>query len=332
MINIFLACPYNGLRSIKQSLMRYSATIRVIDSSDLSHVTSQTLCVGDNEWIPFASIHCAFIRYPYDLIPPHTESFKKREDTEFLKTLALLLDHVSPNKIATSWSIRNRMYSIELAKSFGVPVPSQSEIHLANNKNLYSQISRQMIFKSLGNCFFSWSPSEIPTSCRDFFKVEEDDGEYAVIIPAQMVSRGAENIIKECGLFFSQTLIPTFSELRFYIIGSKYFCYERKIISGIDQSGAEYAITSIKLPLKLTDSLKAFQDHIGLSYCCYDIIMDKDYQFTVIDINPFGSLPPYDKFQDVTDSLADYIANYGNRNAQQSHVPNADSITLHSCR
>lgn len=303
--------------------MRYTDEINVIDSSELSYMTTESLCIGENEWFPLSSIHCAFIRYPYDLIPPHTESFKKREMTEFLKTLALMLDNVAPNKIATSWSIRNRLYSMSLASSFGVPVPPRSEILLANRNSLFEHRSHTM-FKSLGNCFFSWSPSEVPTSCRDYIKIEEDDGECAVVMPAQKFSAKVYKIINEFGLLFTQSLIDSIYELRLYIIDRKYFCYERKLISGIDQSAAEYLETGIELPQDVLNSLQTFQNHIGFAYCCYDIILDKHCLPTIIDINPFGSLPPYDKFQNATDSLADYIVAYGNQNAQQSHSPDIE--------
>ena len=319
MTNIMLACPYNGLRSVTESLKRYSDSTRVIDCYELSHVTMQSLCLSTGEQLPLSSIDCAFIRYPYDLIPPHTESFRKREETEFLKTLALLLEGTSPNRITTSWSIRNRIFSMNLARGFGVPVPAHSEI-VRSCTTLGLQDHEHAICKALGNCFFSWSSYDIPTECRDCFSIEEDDGESAVIMPAQRVPDAARNLLEECGLVFTQSLIGCSAELRAYLVGDSFFVYQRKLLDGLDQSAAECLRTDLALPSDLTVALLSFQHSIGLMYCCYDIIMDDKLSPTVIDINPFGSLPSYESHPEVADTLSDYIVEYGRKNAQQRHT------------
>ncbi len=292
--------------------------LNVIDATDV-HALSSTALLTVNGVIELKDVHSALIRYPYDLIPPHTGSFAKRESTEYLKSLALVLRNVSLNPIDRAWAMRNRLYSLDCAQKYGVPVPSGSCIlrHCAGSSLLPDG---QKICKAIGNCFHSWGTDEIPAMCQELFKLAEDDGENAVIMPAQILPSSLHAAIECCASLFAQSYIHAIREHRLYIIGESIFMYAREPCCDVDKSAASYIRTDFRCPQKTVRQLKIFQSASDLMYCCYDLMEEESGDCTVIDINPFGSLPSFEEISEPTEALAELVA---------SHACSRAGIELH---
>jgi hypothetical protein len=313
-VNIILACPYGGLHAVRKCLLKRSAEVCAIELDGISSLTVDEITLANGESLRFRDVDCAFIRYPYDLIPPHSESFQKRERTEFLKTVGLLFERVSPNPISACWAMRNRMYSFSRATECGIKVVGGSCIRTSWHP-LCGEPDGERVCKALGNCFVCWDTKSIPEPCIDYFSVEEDDGESAVILPAQVAPDDGSFLMDSCGVLFTQNRIVSSTEYRIYVVGSSFFAYERAPVRGVDQSNAPYCETEYAFRQDYVDGLIELQRKTGISYCCYDILKDESGELHLIDINPFGSLPPYDAFGGPTEALADCIFRYASGNA-----------------
>jgi len=302
---IVVGCPYTQMRGLSQSIANHSSGIDIINFNDITAVSFEELSVRQfDDPIHISDVSCSFIRYPYDLIPPHSGTFKLREKTEFLKTVSLMLQDCAINPIMTAWKVRNRLFSLAVAHKVGLKVPISRVV----TTPAAQQLSGEYFFiKAMGNCFVTYKESEIETDIKPFLRLEEDGGEFAWILPAQKYntsdfSRYIDNV--EAG--FVQEEIANIREYRIYIIKSKVLAYCREDIDNSDKSAANYTTTTLVPSDRFLRSLKEYAQLIGLEYLCVDVIQNKD-EYYVVDVNPYGSLPAYDLLPEPTDALAKYM-------------------------
>lgn len=293
------------MQDLSQSIKSLSPDINIINCSDITSISFEELFVQQyKDSIQISEVSCSFIRYPYDLIPPHTGTFKLREKTELLKTISLLLQDCAINPITKAWQVRNRMFSLAIARNLGIKVPT-SRIMTTPDSNLLSKNS--FFVKAMGNCFVTDKESEIKPALKSFLHIEEDDGDYAWILPANKYNTSHFiKYIKCVGVSFVQDEIVNEMEYRIYIIGNDIFAYCRNEIDGSDKSMADYATSSYLPPHDFLESLKQYSRLLGLEYLCVDAIQSED-SFYLVDINPYGSLPAYNLLPDPTDALAKHM-------------------------
>ena len=302
---ILTGCPYHSLSPLNKYIKEFAgASLQLISVEDILSVHVDYITVKNIERVVrYTDIRCSFLRYPYDLIPPHAGSFELRENIEFLKTIALMLDSVAVNKLPSTWMLRNRGFSLREAKNYGVKIAD-----FTLTKELRLPLKREdFAVKAVGNCFVS-ETIRADLKGSKFFSIEEDDGDVATILPASLMNH--EEVSEYLNLTktaFLQVPIKGAREYRGYIVGSEVFLYERNSYSGFDKSFADYQTTESKFPPSLKKSLMRLMIAYELSYLCIDVIIDSIGQEWLIDLNPFGSFPNIQKLPEVTKCMADLI-------------------------
>ena len=308
MKKIIIGCLYGGHSGLKKALLKkLKKGDLLVDIKDISAIDFKNVYVEKHfQKHPIESFTSAFIRYPYDLIPPHTNTYNKREYTEFFKTAALLFIHKSINRIDANFNARNRLYSLKTAKLCGLNVP-KSVVVSKKRYNLKS-VGTHTITKSLGNCFYSYDISEkLNSTKKNILSYERDGSENAYIyLPHKIKSVGELNKhIHSFGITMAQEFLSG-DEYRIYMIKNKIFSYKRGINPKLDKSFSVLENIQYKFTKSDTKKLKFLKQKLNLNYLCLDIIDTKKGMY-VIDINPFGSLPEYHLHPGATDKLAELI-------------------------
>ena len=303
MAKILICCPYDGLAGLKKSLEKFSKRNDFIFSDrDIVAIDDNAIYVGEKaEKHDLKSFSNAFIRYPYDLIEPHTRNYTKREDTEFLKTLALLFSDIGLNNIKSAHFARNRFFSLNKAKECGLKIPRS---FLLRKNDVDIALPDELISKSLGNCYFSeLLPQNTDSYIRKILSREDDAGDTAYIYSPHIILSKSEiqKHIESFGSCFLQSKIEG-EEYRVFIVEKEIFTYRRKAVESLDKSSAGLIFTETRLLNKYKGRFQKLRKKLNLTYLCLDVIFEKD--LFVIDINPFGSFPAYNKYPRVTDALS----------------------------
>lgn len=279
---IVIGCPYNSLKGIKTDLV--SGGKDVVDVSEIVSIDSEGFHTNSN-YFKFACVSKSYIRYPYDLIPPATKSFELREETEFLKTIALALNNVAVNNFFNAHFLRNRYYSLISLCQLGAKVAK----FIITKDGLKTFNPPFLIQKAIGNCFVS----DVDGQLDGCFELAEDDGDVAVILPAQRVSRlEIANYNRKFGAGFFQEQVFGKEYRLFYIAGSLCIYKRTHLQSRVDQSAGNLVKTQHPA---LTERVKkifgSFAEHFGLEYFCADVIETDDGEVYILDLNPYGSMP-----------------------------------------
>ena len=305
---IILGCPYTKMHDLHRALDDYGLpeNIGIINAINIDQIASYGIYVG-SKLIKFDNFIVSYVRYPYDLIPPHSKNYQLREETEFYKSIALLFDDIAINRIASTWALRNRAYSLSLANRFGAKVPpflllkdnKQTEIKPAVKYNNYA-------VKSIGNCFVS---DEINyNNINKFISKEEDGGEVAYVFPASLLDNKELNeYLSIYNSAFAQMPVYGKAEYRCYFIGGQIIIYERENILRFDKSFASYYISDHELKSCTYNSIVRISESFSIDYVCFDVILDDSGVEWIVDINPYGSVPPYSTFPEVNSALATRI-------------------------
>ncbi|MCK5602774.1 hypothetical protein KAR91_12915 [Candidatus Pacearchaeota archaeon] len=306
---IILGCPYTDMRDLEHAINKIDSHTKVINCSQIACVSPNRLYVeSTRRWIEIKDFTAAFIRYPYDMIPPHVKTYQLREKTELLKTIALLLSPISLNSVISSWAVRNRLYSLGLAEQFGLLTPSSVIIN--SPKNLDKSMARDFaLCKAIGNCFVSENTQAISKEFMHFLRVEEDDGDTAAIFPASLLSeKDIQSYLTNVPVALLQEYIGGSVEYRGYYINDEFFFYKREEHSSADKSAAAYQETSFMPVEDFQSKFRKYARHINLKYICFDLLSKSDNNYVIIDVNPYGSLPKYSQLPEPTDSLAKALA------------------------
>tara|TARA_E500000331_G_C17272891_1_gene720217 strand:+ start:3966 stop:4901 length:936 start_codon:yes stop_codon:yes gene_type:complete len=311
MKTVLLGCPFKGLEWVGKLLTYSFPEIEVI-FADTALVLSEFGISTPRSTYYFEDVDCAFIRYPYDLIPPHTRTFSLRENTERIKTLALLLESKSLNPISNCWKLRNRLFSLNIATRLKIRTPRSWIVKCPEGFNHVPKIP--LLIKSIGNCFVDDDNALFDyTQYAQTFVTEHDDGDFAVIYPAQSFS--FNGIDKYLYPVLVQELIETVEEYRVYIIGQDVYGIKRIQVDGHDQSAAPFSAIPTVLPKALHVSLLNFAKLTGLLYVCFDFILDKTSEWVLVDVNPLGALPSFEEHPEVSKLLANEIFSFASRSA-----------------
>lgn len=308
MKKIIIGCLYNGHKGLKETLLkRMGHEDRLVDMEDVSAIDLENVYVGKKfKKHPINSFTSSFIRYPYDLIPPHTSTYEKREHTEFFKTAALLFRDKSINKIDKNFNARNRLYSLKVAKSCGLKVP---ESVLVNEKKYgLGYFDKQIITKSVGNCFYSFVLlGKLDPIKKRILSYEKDDDENAYIYLPHTIKnqKDLDLHIDSFGTVMLQNYLQG-DEYRVYIVGNKIFSYKKEEDLRMDKSFSGLLNVHYEFTTSETQKLKQLKRKLGLNYVCLDVICIKK-DMHVIDINPFGSLPEYSLHPEPTNELSKLI-------------------------
>lgn len=307
MRNIVIGCPYSALRDLHDVLIKTSSDeFNIIDVNDISCIDSDFLFLKNGYKISFTDVNASYIRYPYDLISPHTQTYQKREQTEFLKTVALMLDNVSLNKIRSAHFARNRVYSLKKAKDLRLETPKACVVREKSNP----LSKKKLITKSLGNCFFSDkntnSKNELLASVLSY---EKDGKDHAYIYSPHLIKeKDVEKYVTEFGTCYIQEYLDG-KEFRVFLVGSEAFIYEREDIGSVDKSSAGLASIDSNIIKSQIHKLKHLQRDLCLQYLCMDIIVCNQKLY-VIDINPYGSFPQYSRNPEVVNAVANLLLRY----------------------
>lgn len=312
MKKVIIGCPYGGLKNLEE-VLKERGRVCVINTNEITGITSHYLYIHNQEkQVPFQNISAAFVRYPYDLIPPHTETYQLREKTEFLKTIGLVLNSVSINKLEQAYSLRNRLYSLGLAETEGLLTPDTLIIKRGFNSE-DSIFRSEIMTKALGNCYYS---EYQPDQNKKYLSFEQDGDETAYIYPAHMISDKEDAIIHtdKFGACLIQRFIRSDYEFRIYVIGGDIFYYQRGPLkmsdkTNVDKSSCVYIKPEIKLPEK--DKIINLAKSLNMNYLNLDAVLSSDgKRLMVFDINPYGSLPKYSEHPEATIRLAELIEDF----------------------
>ncbi len=289
------------MKNLEQALTEIGLSKNnIINVSEVTKIDGSSLWVGRRR-VLLSEFKKSFIRYPYDLIPPFTATYRNREAAEYFKTVALLLDHVSVNPLASTWMLRNRAFSLKEAASSGADV---AEFVLQTSNSIEIRPG-PVVLKSIGNCFVTENESDVTKSARDFLVSCEDDGDLAVIFPASLVNfRNVSKYLKCFGYAFLQKSVNSDKEFRVYLVDDDCFTYIRDDVPEFDKSAARYFETDYDLSCRLLQALHSLRVKYGLGYMCFDVILDRCGKECVIDVNPYGSMPCFDDFPEVSIALA----------------------------
>ena len=295
------------LLSVEQALRESGyASHEIINACDVDSRERDGIHAG-NIFHPKADFTHSFLRYPYDLIPPHSKSYKLREEIEFYKSLALLFDDISLNRLSSTWMLRNRLYSLSKANNEGVRI---AEYVLTRSNNVDLAWGDSLAVKAIGNCFVSEETHSLSEPEKFFFCVEEDDGDSAVIFPASKLDRDKlNNYINSFGHAFIQRAIHAKSEYRGYLIGKDFFIYKREDMNHFDKSAAKYIKTNHCLSKRNSDGIQRLALNHEILFLCFDFVIDSYNDEYVIDINPYGSMPKFNQFPEPSLSLASLLIN-----------------------
>lgn len=301
---IIIGCPYTDMRELGMLISKSSSCdIQVINSKDVVAISHSKISTKDGAEIDIGEISRTYIRYPYDLIPPHTATFRHREETEFLKSLCLALDKVAVNPLTKSWPLRNRVYSLQAAKEAGLAVPDF--LTVCDSDAISVQPPLHCV-KAVGNCFVSETGRELSYTARKYLDFEQEgNGETAYILPASlMTTECAKDAVNEFGATFTQLPIMVGRELRIYLIGGMFFEFLRNPSKKFDKSTMEIRASDGIVAINTKVKINNFASHLGIEYLCMDAIVGPDGQFSLLDINPYGSLPRYSDHPGPTEALA----------------------------
>jgi hypothetical protein len=314
-MNILIGCPYNGIKELEKSLLKIkSPNDAIFNVDDIVAINDKNFYFKNDKILNIEDITVSFVRYPYDLIPPHNESYLLRENTEFFKTIAILLGDSAVNKFSQSHIARNRIFSLDAASKSGLKVPSSLAMKGVGNNRLDKVINNDVITKSLGNCYFSEGKEGVSKFAKRVLLFEEDGGETAYIYPAHQIQdkESFSDYIDNFGTVFVQDKISG-DEYRIFVIGDKILFYERNkknMINSIDKSGNILEKCDIPIGRGEQKKLLELSKNLNLNYLCLDAIINGVKDFIVIDVNPFGSFPEHIKDSDVTDELANFIYSF----------------------
>lgn len=301
---VVIGCPYDSLEALARTLSDgASQEAEIIQVEDIGGVSNGEILLHSGKTVPSEHVVSAYVRYPYDLIPPHTSTYVKRERTEFLKSIALLLDPVSVNDIGNSWKMRNRLFSLRTADSHGVRVPNA----LLSSGVLRGSgaTEKESAVKAIGNCYVAPPDASLSDELRPFVTMAEDGGESAYIFPASSLSEEeVEEYLDAVSHTFVQEAIHPAVEYRCYCIGDSAFAYRREETDSFDRSASSYHETEYTLDRTTREGIRSVMDSMGFQYLCFDVLVTEDKSECVIDINPFGSLPPFDRLPEPTEKLA----------------------------
>jgi len=308
MKNIIIGCPYTGFKYLEKELNLFS-DINCLNVNNITGIDLKKIYTKNNQYF-FNDIHSVFIRYPYDLIPPHSQTYKLRENTEYLKTIALILSDKSINPIQLTWKYRNRLLGLQLAHKIGLNIlPSIITKKYSNCKNFYTNKSIP-ISKAIGNCFVSYNIKNLTSK---HFIVAQDGSEFASIYPAQqMTINNLKKYLQTTNVIFLQKAATNIiKEFRIYLIGKKIFIFSRLNNSNkTDKSNELYIQDNFSIQYySVKNKLFKLKKEMDLGYLCLDMIETKHNIF-LIDINPLGSLPPYKQYPFVVKELARAIKNF----------------------
>lgn len=279
----------------------------LIRSEDVKALFSDSIYVGNNlQEHEIYSFSASFLRYPYDLIPPHSQSYELREKMEFYKSLALALDKKAINSIGSTWMLRNRYYSLKQAELAGVAISPFAVINNLKALNIFYK--KRYAVKAIGNCFVTEDLESLNDRKKHFMKIEEEsNGDRAAIFPASLLEeKEIERYLSAIGYAFLQSPIENHPEYRCYIIGEQSFLYRREKWNLFDKSPAKYCETDYQLSSTTYIGLRKMMNNFKLNYLCFDIILENNNEI-LIDINPYGSMPKYDIFPDPSIKLAELL-------------------------
>lgn len=311
MKNIIIGCPYTNFVNLEKELKK-DKKINCINTKDIISIDLKKIYTKNKEYF-FNDIDSVFIRYPYDLIPPHSGNYKLRENTEYLKSIALILSSKSINPIENTWKYRNRLLSLNIAYNLDINVPYFILSDNLGSSFKYFENKNTPILKSIGNCYFSDENYILNNTEKKYFAKAEDSGDIAFIFPVQNISKNdLKKYIKIAGVYFLQEKIVNIKkEYRIYLIENEIFIFSRlDKIDKIDKSEELYIEDNFSEKYNSEkNKLFKLKDKLNLGFLCLDMIETKDNIF-LVDINPLGSLPPYENFPNVTIKLADAIKKF----------------------
>jgi hypothetical protein len=308
MKKILIGCPYTSMKNIVTAINEIdNEKVIIIQSEDVKALFSDRIYVGNKlQEHKINSFKASFLRYPYDLIPPHSQSFELREKMEFYKSLALAVDKKSINSIGSTWMLRNRYYSLNQASLAGVAISPFAVINNPNALNILNK--KQYAVKAIGNCYVTEDLESLEDRKKLFMKIEEEsNGEKAAIFPASLLEKKEiERYLSAIGSAFLQSPLENHPEYRCYIIGEQRFLYKREKWNQFDKSPAKYCKTDYQLSTLTYIGLRKMMNKFRLNYLCFDIILENNNEI-LIDINPYGSMPKYDMFPEPSIKLAELL-------------------------
>jgi len=308
---IIIGCQYTSMVNITKAMKDIDdKNVILINTDDIKALDADYIYVGnDLDKHKSDTFFSSFLRYPYDLIPPHSETYSLREKIEFYKSIALLFDKISINSLASTWILRNRLFSLKQAFIEGVKITNS--ILLNDNDALKLLMEDEYAIKALGNCFVTEDIKSLPEKIKLLVKMEEEsNGDRAAIFPASLFKRNEiENYFDNIGVAFLQTPIKSLPEYRCYIIGEQVFLYVREICDSFDKSIAKYRTSDYIISPKTVNGMKKLMKKYKLKYICFDMLCNNQDDETVIDINPYGSMPKYEDFPEPSLKLARLLIN-----------------------
>lgn len=322
---IVIGCPYTGMAGVRTALEDMGLGDEVVGADEVRCLTPDALCIqGQPEPAPIDEVRASFLRYPYDIIPPHSSSFALREQTEAYKSLALPLDPVALNPLAVTWMLRNRAFSLREADRAGAAVPTHEVLWAGGSSSLLENGAhggRVLTIKAAGNCFVGESLAGEENLPCDLFRLEEDDGDEAWILPASRIEpERLPAYLRDVGAAFVQALVTGSEEYRLYLVGGEIFILRRRHEGritqiaafenvAIDRSADRFEPASIEaVAPEIHRAMGRMSQAHGLGYLCADVIVDMDGGSWMIDVNPYGSLPPLSEHAAPTLALAKLLA------------------------
>jgi len=310
---IIIGCPYGGVEGLATVLRNTTGEdTTIIQVEDIGAVSSEEILLHNGRTCLRDDVISAYVRYPYDLIPPHTTTFVRREKTEFLKSIALLLNPVSVNDVGNAWKMRNRLFSLREAASHGVQTPKSllSGGRLAEELSFSGTPAQTLAVtaKAIGNCYVAPPDANIGESLRGFVTLAKDGGESAYIFPASRMSEEqVRTYLDTAGYAFLQDAVRPATEYRCYRVGQSTLVYKRDEIDSFDRSAATYRETGYSLRQDTQEGVRDLMASVSFQYLCFDVLVTEQGSEVVIDINPFGSLPPFDRLPAATEQLASLL-------------------------
>jgi hypothetical protein len=300
MKKIVIGCVYGGHKGLGKALLKHLKGGQVFSLEDLTGIDLKNVYFKGKRH-SIKSFTSSFIRYPYDLIPPHTHSYEQRERTELFKSAAAAFSGIAINSLEKGFIARIRTFSLGAAERCGLEVPRTMAI---SESVVSKQFKNGLISKSLGNCFYAYELKKGSKLHKKFLAYEKDGNESAWIYAPHLIkdSKDLKSHLKTFGTILLQEIIKG-KEYRVYIVGNKIFSYRRGVNPRLDKSFSELLDTPYSFTDKEQKKLFQLVKTLCLPYLCLDIIVSKKKLY-VIDVNPFGSLPDYKKLPAATDALA----------------------------
>ena len=311
---LLIGSVFSDLNNLPAELNRdVGARIHLVDVKEIRAFNEKSFSIACGKQFLWDNLLKAFIRYPYDLLPPFSAEFRDREKTEFWKSICLLSSSKSLNCPMASWGLRNRFYSLKKCADFGLKIPQKYAQQGKAAESNPVDFPKPSVLKALGNCFVGEGPLEYP-SLKKYCLWMQDGNDEAFIFPAQLSNMdNLAALQNEIGVTYSQDQVSG-REFRVYSIGDRLFAYEREkrqpldseaIDMGLDMSDCRLLKTDYYVPSKFSAALQRMKRSMRLNYACLDVILDPTTEEPwVIDFNPLGSLPDYDEHPEVTRALA----------------------------